>query len=660
MCAVCDAYQNPQVLASQNSTGGLDYSWVGYVGSDLTDFLSSQSSSLKSGYYHESDTVTYSFFQTRSQVGSNYSSDRLAEGESFRFTPFTLAEQDIARSIIDYLDALIELDFVEVGGGSADINIGKHNTSVGGYAQYPSDDNARLYVDDEYSLEGTHNEGTSVFVHELGHALGLSHPFTGGQSILNPAYDTNTLSAMTYNGGGYFEMREPFFRPLDMMALAEIYGLESGLVDPLKVSLITDWEGFGRVTTSDRASSTDISWNSKYGELVYGSVELDTLEFHTETDWIPVVDGVNGFLYRGANEITDSRGYGPRGEKWSGDVTFGNTPLTYPVEYNTANLLMTAIHDGMFTPNETKERLGIQTVTEIRVSEGENESVFEDSRYSNNTYAFDHGNEMPDARVLVDNPLSFEKLVIDEDSPEGAVVYLGSAFDTYELDSANDFVLSDYRPTSERSVLVDGGAGDDTILIQFGEDYAGHSLTAADGALQYVESNSSGGSSSIALKNFEKFIFIDPNGSSPAVEQTLAVSLDTEGATSAGAGYRLYKAAFDRTPDEEGLGYWMNELDQGYALHEVANSFVISQEFRNLYGADLDNSGFITALYNNVLDRDPDQGGLDYWINDMENNGMSRADVLASFSESAENIANTDPLIELGVVYQPYGDSVLG
>jgi len=95
-------------------------------------------------------------------------------------------------------------------------------------------------------------------------------------------------------------------------------------------------------------------------------------------------------------------------------------------------------------------------------------------------------------------------------------------------------------------------------------------------------------------------------------------------------------------------------LDQGYALHEVANSFVISQEFKNLYGADLNNEGFITALYNNVLDRDPDQGGLDYWINDMENNGMSRADVLASFSESAENIANTDPLIELGVLYQPF------
>ena len=157
-----------------------------------------------------------------------------------------------------------------------------------------------------------------------------------------------------------------------------------------------------------------------------------------------------------------------------------------------------------------------------------------------------------------------------------------------------------------------------------------------------------------------KFLFGDLVKNGRVGIGELAVALDITGANSAGAGYRLYKAAFDRTPDEEGLGYWINELDQGFALHEVANSFVISQEFKNLYGADLNNEGFITALYNNVLDRDPDQGGLDYWINDMENNGMSRADVLASFSESAENIANTDPLIELGVVYQPYGDVLLG
>ena len=162
-------------------------------------------------------------------------------------------------------------------------------------------------------------------------------------------------------------------------------------------------------------------------------------------------------------------------------------------------------------------------------------------------------------------------------------------------------------------------------------------------------SDQKGQQGSDTLMNVERAVFSDA-----------VVAFDTLGESSAGAGYRLYKAAFDRTPDEEGLGYWINELDQGFALHQVANSFVISQEFKNLYGADLNNEGFITALYNNVLDRDPDQGGLDYWVNDMESNGMSRADVLASFSESAENIANTDPLIELGVVYQPYGDVLLG
>ncbi len=179
---------------------------------------------------------------------------------------------------------------------------------------------------------------------------------------------------------------------------------------------------------------------------------------------------------------------------------------------------------------------------------------------------------------------------------------------------------------------LDGGAGVDTAA------YLGSRLTMSRSGDQWQVAGDT-------LVNIERVEF--DNG---------AIGLD---AISQRA-YRIYKAAFDRSPDEEGLGYWIQELDKGFALHQVTNSFVISQEFKNLYGADLDNAGFITALYHNVLDRDPDQEGLNYWINDMENSGMSRADVLASFSESAENIANTDPLIALGVMYQPYGESLAG
>lgn len=135
-----------------------------------------------------------------------------------------------------------------------------------------------------------------------------------------------------------------------------------------------------------------------------------------------------------------------------------------------------------------------------------------------------------------------------------------------------------------------------------------------------------------------------------------SVAVDTEGRDSAGAGYRLYKAAFDRTPDDTGMGYWISVLDAGTSLNDIANAFIISDEFTLLYGADPNTESFVTALYKNVLDRVPDAGGLNYWQGLIDGGTLSRAEVLANFSESDENIANTDPLIELGVVYQPYGD----
>jgi hypothetical protein len=58
-------------------------------------------------------------------------------------------------------------------------------------------------------------------------------------------------------------------------------------------------------------------------------------------------------------------------------------------------------------------------------------------------------------------------------------------------------------------------------------------------------------------------------------------------------------------------------------------------------------------LYNNVLDRDPDQGGYDFWLNALSN-GASRETLLIDFSESKENIANVAQLVVNGIQYQEY------
>lgn len=106
---------------------------------------------------------------------------------------------------------------------------------------------------------------------------------------------------------------------------------------------------------------------------------------------------------------------------------------------------------------------------------------------------------------------------------------------------------------------------------------------------------------------------------------------------------RLYKAVFDRMPDTDGFQYWSERLDTGLDFDDVVGNFLGSTEFINTY-SELDNSQFLNTLYNNVLDRDADEEGQQYWNGQLENSALSRAQVVHSFSESAEfkNLSATD------------------
>ena len=98
---------------------------------------------------------------------------------------------------------------------------------------------------------------------------------------------------------------------------------------------------------------------------------------------------------------------------------------------------------------------------------------------------------------------------------------------------------------------------------------------------------------------------------------------------------RLYFAYFLRIPDYGGLQYWVNQYRQGTALDSISQAFAQSQEFINRYGA-LSNENFVTLVYQNVLGRPPDPGGYSFWLDQLNNGGMSRGQVMLGFSESAE------------------------
>jgi len=92
--------------------------------------------------------------------------------------------------------------------------------------------------------------------------------------------------------------------------------------------------------------------------------------------------------------------------------------------------------------------------------------------------------------------------------------------------------------------------------------------------------------------------------------------------------------------DEDGLNYWLDEYENTNNLNAIANSFVISEEFTKLYGQTQSNQEYINLLYNNVLYRDADIPGENYWLEEMQK-GFTKADVLVSFSNSDEFITLT-------------------
>lgn len=118
--------------------------------------------------------------------------------------------------------------------------------------------------------------------------------------------------------------------------------------------------------------------------------------------------------------------------------------------------------------------------------------------------------------------------------------------------------------------------------------------------------------------------------------------------------FRIYQATLGRAPDSGGLRFWAEQLAGGQDLQAVAAQFISSAEFQSRFGAP-DNAGFVQLLYNNVLGREPDAGGFDFWLGQL-NSGRSVPEVVLGFSESAEFISATELTASTFATYTLNGD----
>ncbi|WP_284178597.1 M64 family metallopeptidase [Rhabdaerophilum sp. SD176] len=189
-----------------------------------------------------------------------------------------------------------------------------------------------------------------------------------------------------------------------------------------------------------------------------------------------------------------------------------------------------------------------------------------------------------------------------------------------------------FRSTSA-SETFDGAAGRDTVIFQ---------STRAEYSLGTIGTDWLVTDQTISRDGIDRLTAIERLQFS---DGTLAI--DTPG--NAGQVYRLYQAAFARTPDTPGLKHNVGLVDGGLTIQEMASAFIASAEFDQKYGADPSDSSYITALYQNVLGRAPDPSGFSGWQGRLDDGSWTRTTMLLGFSESPENISNVANAIANGI-----------
>jgi hypothetical protein len=656
---------------------------------------------------------------------------------------FTLAQQGFVRSALDYISKLTGIVFTETTNGTAaqihfaNIDITSAQTtglcSWNNTYNYDASNNllnydadAYVYLDNvEWRAQNADlnpgGYGYQTLLHELGHALGLKHPFLeagdpAGTPVLPTSQDNtgNTLMSYTDNGGP-----RSTYGQYDVAALNWLYGRDG--LGGLGVSSATGGRYFTGTSGDDALTGTafdDTLEGDGGNDFINGGSGVDTVvfrglassftfldvgngkvQFSSEQDGTDVLSSIELFHFTDGT-FTYAQLFNDKiapaaptlaVSKNAAGYAMGNSPLvtgsaeayTTVKVYFAGNLIGTAQADrsGLWSvaTSPFADALGAYTIYAKATDVAGNTSVQSENvsfkidatapKLPTGTVAITAGGNQPvfagtgeantiiqlfrvgdfaeigrttvhaDGTWHIDSaPLTngaYEVTVASVDAADNAAT--SSTNMTFAIDSALNIIGTAKAETINATAVgnnaIDGGAGLDVAMYTAPRA----NFTIAKDVYGYAVTDTTGVNGHDTLINIERVQFSDNSW----------VALDVDGV--AGQAYRMYKAAFDRVPDVSGLGFWIRALDNGYSLTQIADEFIKSNEFKQMYMSDPSDANFITKLYEHVLHRAPEGTGYDWWLDHMHS--ATRAEVLAFFTESPENQAQVIGTIQDGIAY---------
>lgn len=226
-----------------------------------------------------------------------------SQGLMDSFVAFSEADKTLARNALAQWADASGITFVEAPAGEGDVQFGRFDftqdetfNGFAGYAFYPS-----LHIAEDTSFEAELggdvfvdvNAGNSVglMLHEIGHALGFKHPFTGDPT-LPPDLDNKQHTVMSYTGGPVSALG-----PFDLDAVEFLYGdaasdgsnLESWSWNVATATLTQI--GTSAADTIRGVYGDDIIGGALGNDLIFGSFGTDVIEGNAGADALFGWDG---------------------------------------------------------------------------------------------------------------------------------------------------------------------------------------------------------------------------------------------------------------------------------------------------------------------------------------------------------------------------------